>query len=57
MLKKTLTGFGAVNLKVKHRNSKCRDHGAPVCEFVMSWEEDELLKLRKSAVPENPIPQ
>ncbi len=42
----TIANYGAVNTKVLHLPGDCRNQGAPVCKYKLTWEESNLLRLR-----------
>ncbi len=50
MLRKAIAGFGAKKVKVVHPPGECKKNGASACKITFSWEEGDLLKMRKEEI-------
>ena len=47
LCKMSIAGFGAKNVEMNHIPEQCKNKNSKDCKLIMSWLEDENLKLRR----------
>jgi len=63
LMERTIAGYGAEKIRIEHPPKSCRKEGAPSCKYVVSWEENDLLRMRRkqyentlqSVIPDKPF--
>lgn len=54
LIERTIAGYGALKIEIEHASSACRHDGGSVCKYTVSWEENDLLRMRRKQL-ENTI--